>query len=62
VIWVSGLAVLGREVGRNWTNWRHHLEYVDYVGAAVVVVVIVWLIIRRNSPDRSEPAVDAVSK
>jgi membrane protein DedA with SNARE-associated domain len=62
VLWVTGLAVVGREVGRNWTNWRHHLEYVDYVGVAVVVVAIVWLIVRRNSPDRSEPAVDAVSK
>ena len=57
--WVSGLAVLGREVGSNWTNWRHHLEYVDYVGAAVLVAAIVYLIVRRNRPDRDEPSVDA---
>jgi membrane protein DedA with SNARE-associated domain len=74
VFWVTGLAVLGREVGSNWTTWRHHLEYVDYVGAAVVVAAIVYLIVRRKSPDRTEPsgrtepadrnepAVDVVSK
>jgi membrane protein DedA with SNARE-associated domain len=63
VVWVSGLAVLGREVGRNWTSWRHHLEYVDYVGAAVLVAAIVYLIVRRRS-DRNgtgEPAADVVS-
>jgi membrane protein DedA with SNARE-associated domain len=62
VVWVTGLAVLGREVGSNWTSWRHHLEYVDYVGAVLVVGAIIYLIARRNRPDRGEPAVDAVSK
>jgi membrane protein DedA with SNARE-associated domain len=62
IVWVSGLAVLGREVGSNWTSWRHHLEYVDYVGAALVVAAIVYLIVRRNRPERGDPAVDAVSK
>lgn len=62
LFWVSGLAVLGREVGSNWTSWRHHLEYVDYVGAAVVVAAIVYLIVRRNRPERGDPAVDVVSK
>jgi membrane protein DedA with SNARE-associated domain len=60
--WVTGLAVLGREVGRNWTSWRHHLEYVDYVGAALVVAAIVYLIVRRSRPGRGDPAIDAVSK
>jgi membrane protein DedA with SNARE-associated domain len=62
ILWVSGLAVLGYEVGHQWPSWRHHLEYVDYVGAAVVVGVIVYLIVRRNRPDRPDPAVDAVSE
>ncbi len=62
IVWVSGLAVLGREVGSNWTSWRHHLEYVDYVGAALVVAAIVYLIVRRNRPERGDPAVDAISK
>jgi membrane protein DedA with SNARE-associated domain len=62
VVWVPGLAVLGREVGRNWTSWRHHLEYVDYVGAALVVAAIVYLIVRRSRPGRGDPAIDVVSK
>jgi membrane protein DedA with SNARE-associated domain len=48
--WVVGLAVLGREVGHGWQSWRHHLEYVDYVGAAVVVLVLTYLIARRFRP------------
>jgi membrane protein DedA with SNARE-associated domain len=60
--WIAGLAVLGREVGRKWPSWRHHLEYVDYVGAALLVAVIVYLIVRRSRPERGDPAVDAVSK
>ncbi len=45
--WVVGLAVLGREVGHAWQSWRHHLEYVDYVGVAIVVLAIAYLAIRR---------------
>jgi membrane protein DedA with SNARE-associated domain len=64
VLWISGLAVLGREVGSKWQNWRHHLEYVDYVGAAIVVLAIAYLIvrrIRRDPAERIDPAVDALS-
>jgi membrane protein DedA with SNARE-associated domain len=69
LIWISALAVLGLEVGSQWQSWRHHLEYVDYVGAAVAVAVIVYAVVRwRQSPpdprsgDRqAEPAVDAVA-
>ncbi len=56
--WVVGLAVVGREVGHGWQSWRHHLEYVDYVGAALVVLAIVYLLIRfmrsRRPPSRTE--------
>jgi len=56
--WVVGLAVLGREVGHGWQSWRHHLEYVDYVGVAIVVLGIVYLIVRRvrsrRPPTRTE--------
>ena len=60
--WVIGLAVLGREVGHDWQTWRHHLEYVDYVGAALVVAAIIYLIfrVRRARGVRRDPAVDAV--
>lgn len=56
--WVVGLAVVGREVGHGWQSWRHHLEYVDYVGAALVVLAIVYLIVRfirsRRPPSRTD--------
>ena len=63
IVWIGGLGVLGRAVGSQWQTWRHHLEYVDYVGAAVLVAGIVYLIVRRRS-DRNgsgEPAADVVS-
>jgi membrane protein DedA with SNARE-associated domain len=46
--WITGLAILGREVGSSWQSWRHNLEYVDYIGAAIVVGLIVYLIVRRT--------------
>ncbi len=64
IVWISGLAVLGREVGSNWQSWRHHLEYGDYALGAVVVLIILYLVLRRFRSSRHEPpaAVDAVSK
>src|SRR5207248_2843020 len=32
--WITGLGLLGREVGRNWQSWRGHLEYADYAAIA----------------------------
>jgi membrane protein DedA with SNARE-associated domain len=61
VIWIAGLAVLGREVGSNWQTWRHHLEYVDYVGVTLLVIAIVYLIVRRRRSGPVEPAADSVS-
>ena len=61
--WIVGLAVLGREVGHNWNSWRHHLEYVDYVGIAVVVAALAYLIVRwrRGRTAGGNPAVDVAS-
>lgn len=60
IVWITGLAFLGRAVGSNWQSWRNHLAYVDYFFLAVVVIGIVYLIVRRA---RKSPttAVDAVS-
>jgi membrane protein DedA with SNARE-associated domain len=60
--WIVGLGVLGREVGSNWQSWRHHLEIVDYLGAAFLIGLIVYLVIRRRrgpGSGEAEPAVDA---
>jgi membrane protein DedA with SNARE-associated domain len=67
LIWIGALGVLGYEVGSQWQNWRHHLEYVDYVGAVVVVAAAVYLIVRwmrrpTGPEDRdAEPAADVVA-
>ena len=61
IVWITGLGVLGRAVGHYWQTWRHHLEYVDYLGVALVVGAIVYLIVRRARGGR-RPAVDAVSE
>jgi membrane protein DedA with SNARE-associated domain len=49
IVWIGGLGILGKAVGAQWQTWRHHLEYVDYVGAFVLVAAIVYLIVRRRS-------------
>jgi membrane protein DedA with SNARE-associated domain len=54
IVWITGLAVLGREVGSDWETWRHHLEYVDYVGAALLVLAIGYLIVRHLRSDRDD--------
>jgi membrane protein DedA with SNARE-associated domain len=65
IVWIGGLGVLGREVGHQWQAWRHHLEYVDYVGAVILVAAVVYLIIRwrrsRDDPHKAEPAADVVA-
>jgi membrane protein DedA with SNARE-associated domain len=58
IIWVSGLAVLGRAVGSNWESWRRHLEVVDYVAIALVVIGVAYLVIRRVRRPRVDVAPD----
>lgn len=70
IVWIGGLALLGREVGSQWPKWRNHLEYVDYAALALLIVVIAFLVVRhvqrvRNARDRtasegSERAVETV--
>jgi len=61
LFWISGLAILGYEVGSQWQSWRHHLSYVDYAGAALLVAAIVYLIVKRARPGSDGPRPDAVS-
>jgi len=55
IIWITALGVLGREVGSNWQSWRHNLEYVDYVGAALLVAAIAYGIVRIARARRGDP-------
>jgi membrane protein DedA with SNARE-associated domain len=52
IIWICGLALIGQAVGSDWSSWRSHLEYVDYVVVALVVGLLAWIVVRRirNGP------------
>ncbi len=50
--WVLMLALIGREVGDNWEDWRHRLAFLDYVVLAAVIALAVYAVIRwRRGPD-----------
>jgi membrane protein DedA with SNARE-associated domain len=55
IVWISALGVLGKAVGSNWQSWRHNLEYVDYVAAALLVVAVAYLIVRMTRNRRGDP-------
>lgn len=55
VVWISALSVLGNAVGSDWQSWRHNLEYVDYVAAALLVMAIAYLIVRVARTRRGDP-------
>ena len=55
IIWITALGVLGNAVGSNWQSWRHNLEYVDYVAAALLVAAIAYLIVRISRSRRGDP-------
>jgi membrane protein DedA with SNARE-associated domain len=46
--WVLMLAIVGREVGDRWDQWRGSLHYADYAVVAVIVIGIAYLLIRRR--------------
>jgi membrane protein DedA with SNARE-associated domain len=38
--WVLALAIVGEKVGDNWEQWRHKLDYLDYLALAAIVIGI----------------------
>jgi membrane protein DedA with SNARE-associated domain len=54
--WVLMLALIGREVGDNWEDWRHNLGYLDYVVVAAILGVIAYLVIKRRRSGPPPPA------
>jgi membrane protein DedA with SNARE-associated domain len=58
VIWLSGLALIGRAVGDNWEEWHHKLAFLDYVVVAAAIAGIAYLLIRRRRGP-GEPTGDA---
>jgi membrane protein DedA with SNARE-associated domain len=55
IIWITAFGVLGNAVGSNWESWRHNLEYVDYVAAALLVAAIAYFIVRLTRARRDDP-------
>jgi membrane protein DedA with SNARE-associated domain len=47
-IWMLAFALIGRKVGDNWPQWKHHLDYVDYAVVAAIVAGIVYLVIKHR--------------
>jgi membrane protein DedA with SNARE-associated domain len=41
--WVTALALIGREVGDNWEQWRDRLHFLDYVVLAAIILGIAYL-------------------
>jgi membrane protein DedA with SNARE-associated domain len=52
--WVLMLAIVGREVGDRWDQWRSHLHYVDYAVIAAIAIAIGYLIVRRRRRGRAQ--------
>jgi membrane protein DedA with SNARE-associated domain len=48
VPWVLMLALIGREAGDHWEDWKDNLHYVDYAVVALIALGIAWLLIRRR--------------
>ncbi len=52
--WVLGFALVGRAVGDNWENWRHHLQVLDYLVVAAIVGLIAYAVVRRRRGNGDE--------
>ena len=46
--WVLLLAIIGREVGDRWEDWRDYLHYADYLVIAAAVIGLAYFFIRRR--------------
>ncbi len=46
--WVLGFALIGRAVGDNWEQWRHHLQILDYLVVAAIIGLLAYAIVKRR--------------
>jgi len=46
--WVLMLAIVGREVGDRWDQWKDNLHYFDYAVVAAMVIAVAYLLVRRR--------------
>jgi membrane protein DedA with SNARE-associated domain len=46
LVWITGWALVGKAVGHQWPQWKHHLDYVDYAVVVVIVLLAAWWLVR----------------
>jgi membrane protein DedA with SNARE-associated domain len=56
LIWIGGLAFLGRAVGSDWSTWHHYLQYVDYAALVGLICVVGYVVLRRQRERRERTA------
>jgi membrane protein DedA with SNARE-associated domain len=53
--WVLGFGLLGKAVGSEWENWRHHLQVLDYLVVVGLIALIVYAVVRSRSRRKDDP-------
>jgi membrane protein DedA with SNARE-associated domain len=53
LVWITAWALVGKAVGKQWPQWKAHLDYVDYAVVLVVVALAAWWIVRRMRARRA---------
>jgi membrane protein DedA with SNARE-associated domain len=61
VPWVLMLAIVGREVGDNWEQWRDKLHYLDYAVVIALAAGVAYLLLRRRRSGGPEDDVEPAS-
>lgn len=60
IVWITGWAFVGKGVGHEWQQFKHHLDIVDYAVVAIIVVAAAWWLVRmfrnRGNGGRGEAA------
>jgi membrane protein DedA with SNARE-associated domain len=56
--WVLALALIGKQVGSKWHDWKNHLQYPDYAVVVGIVVLIAFALWKRRR-GRVAPAAES---
>jgi len=53
LVWITAWALVGKAVGKQWPEWKQHLNYVDYAVVVVVVFAVGWWLVKRTRSRRA---------
>jgi len=53
LVWITVWALVGKAVGKQWPEWKQHLNYVDYAVVVVVVFAVGWWLVKRTRSRRA---------